>query len=175
MARSAFEAPIPGQSLTRSPKNQPWERPPETADPGEALEKHLDRLSNKKLQNAFLDSLEEGIPVSMFTKMLTTSGVANGIHSIDVSLIIAPVLHEYLVNLADASSIPYQEFFEDEDDTEKKAMARAAREVLGQPKSEKQDVMIDEAIENDEMEDPMPMEEGPPVTGLGAKRGMTDV
>ena len=38
------ERPIPGQSLTTTPKNAPYERPPELTDSTEALDFHLDNL-----------------------------------------------------------------------------------------------------------------------------------
>ena len=43
-----FDRPIPGQSLTSTPKGAPYERPPEINDPMEALEMHLDNLDNPK-------------------------------------------------------------------------------------------------------------------------------
>ena len=36
-----FDRPVPGQSLTTTPKGAPFERPPEIVDPLEAIEKHL--------------------------------------------------------------------------------------------------------------------------------------
>jgi len=40
-----FSAPIPGQSLTDTPKNYPWERPAEITDPREAIKFHLDGIN----------------------------------------------------------------------------------------------------------------------------------
>jgi len=43
-----FNAPIPGQSLTREPKSRPFERPPEIVHPEEALQSHLKRMNDVK-------------------------------------------------------------------------------------------------------------------------------
>ena len=45
MTEAALRAAIPGQSLTDTPKNYPWERPAEIADPDEAIRYHMDRVS----------------------------------------------------------------------------------------------------------------------------------
>ena len=41
----AFDAPIPGQSLTSAPKNRPWRNPPQLAKVEDAMEYYLPRLS----------------------------------------------------------------------------------------------------------------------------------
>ena len=42
-------------------------------------------------------------------------GVSDGIHTVDVSLLIAPVLHEFIKGHADRAGIDYNEGFEEED------------------------------------------------------------
>ena len=47
-------APIPGQSLTKEPKNMRFERPPDIADPLEALDMHIDNITRPEaLRDAF--------------------------------------------------------------------------------------------------------------------------
>lgn len=131
-----FSGPVPGESLTATPRNSPWERPPETADEEKALVHHLERLSQPEVEDNILDAIEMGLPIEYMTELVTTGGVANAIHSIDVGLIISPVIHEYLVSIAEASGMPYKEFFSqdnNEKETEemkKKRSARAVAEAL---------------------------------------------
>jgi len=62
--KKAFEAPIPGQSLTGRPKNYPWERPPEITDPEVATQMHLMRLSDpKRLSTLFPVPKQEEEPM----------------------------------------------------------------------------------------------------------------
>ena len=88
-----FDAPIPGQSLTSTPKGAPYERPPEITDPVEALDWHLDRLDNPKAVKEAMFFLEMGMDLSTLVEGIARGAVAEGIHSIDVSLIITPVIH----------------------------------------------------------------------------------
>lgn len=151
-----FDGPIPGQSLTSTPKNYPWERPPETADPDEAITHHLTRLSQPEVLNSILDGVTMGMPVSLITDMMLTGAVAKGIHSIDISLMVAPVVHEYIVNLLEEEDVEFKEFFEkdgDEDNQKSMAVSQALRGL-------KETVPEEEVIEA-ETEEEMPMEEQP--------------
>lgn len=150
-----FDGPIPGQSLTSTPKNYPWERPPETADPDEAITHHLTRLSQPEVLNSILDGVTMGMPVSLITDMMLTGAVAKGIHSIDISLMVAPVVHEYIVNLLEEEDVEFKEFFEkdgDEDNQKSMAVSQALRGL-------KETVPEEEVIEAETEE--MPMEEQP--------------
>jgi hypothetical protein len=152
-----FDGPIPGQSLTSTPKNYPWERPPETADPDEAITHHLTRLSQPEVLNSILDGVTMGMPVSLITDMMLTGAVAKGIHSIDISLMVAPVVHEYIVNLLEEEDVEFKEFFEkdgDEDNQKSMAVSQALRGL-------KETVPEEEVIEAETDEEEIPMEEQP--------------
>jgi len=111
-----FEAPIPGQSLTNEPKNHPWERPPETSNPDEAIVHHLTRLGQPKMLDSILDGVAQGMPVSLLTEMVLTGAVSQGIHSIDISMMIAPVIQDYIVTLLEEEGVEFEEFFEEDGD-----------------------------------------------------------
>ena len=57
----ALNGPIAGQSLTDEPSNYPWERPPETADPTEALSMHLKKMAGPKFMDSALYMMELGV------------------------------------------------------------------------------------------------------------------
>ena len=105
----AFERPIPGQSLTTEPKNAPYERPPEITDPVEALDAHIENLLKPGAIEDVLYFLEFGVDLVTMVQGILRGAVMEGIHSIDVSLIIAPVIHEYIKGFADAEGIEYKE------------------------------------------------------------------
>lgn len=91
-----LEAPIPGQSLTDEPNNWPWENPPEMADPEEATKYYINRLANDEVMDDLAVALDGGTPLTPLVKTLVTSGTMNGLHSIDVGLIISPVIHSFI-------------------------------------------------------------------------------
>jgi hypothetical protein len=121
-----FERPIPGQSLTTTPRNAPYERPPEIADPELAIQMHLARLTDPEVMEEAMFHLEMGMDLVSLTEGYLRSAVMAGVHSVDVSLIAAPVIHEYIKSTADALGIEYEEGFEDKSAKERTRYARNA-------------------------------------------------
>lgn len=119
-----FERPIPGQSLTTTPKNAAYERPPEIVDPEIAIQAHLIRMSDPDVMESALFHLEMGLDLVSLTEGILRSAVMEGIHSIDLSLIVAPVLHEYIKSTADALGIEYEEGFEDKEEIKRARYTR---------------------------------------------------
>ena len=161
---------IPGQSLTDEPKNFAWERPPEITDPDKAIAYHIDYLSNPEVVESTLFILASGLPVKNFVDTILTNAVGNGIHSIDVSMIIKPVLEEAVVLTAVEADIKFLEEF---DNSKAKEASRKTREetlILSRLKEALEDDTDqgDEGLIEDTVsalgEQPMDMgEEGSPV------------
>ena len=170
----AFERPIPGQSLTTEPKNAPYERPPEIADPVEALNVHIENLLKPGAMEDALYFLEYGVDLVTLVQGILRGAVMEGIHSIDVSLIIAPVIHEYIKGFADADGMEYKEGFETEE--EEKALsyrrdAERAKNLMNKLREERDQAIptpAKEMTEEPKME-PEVEEEEPVKTGLMAR------
>tara|TARA_B100000424_G_scaffold109621_1_gene82451 strand:- start:385 stop:990 length:606 start_codon:yes stop_codon:yes gene_type:complete len=113
-----FNRAIPGQSLTTPPKSAPYERPPQISDPLEAIDYHLEQLDDPKTVEELMFFLQLGIDLSTLVEGVARKAVLDGIHSIDISLSIAPVIHEYIKGYADALDIDYDEGFEDKEEEE---------------------------------------------------------
>ena len=121
-----FERPIPGQSLTTTPKNVPYERPPEITDPELAIQVHLTKLTDVEAMEEAMFHLEMGMDVVSLTEGILRSAVMAGVHSVDVSLIVAPVIHEYIKSVADELGVEYEEGFENKGEKERTKYARNA-------------------------------------------------
>lgn len=115
MPINEFQAPIPGQSLTDAPGSRPWERPPEITDPEEAIQMYLIKLSDPEVTQDLMDLLELDTDIRTLTEGILRGGVSSGVHSIDVSLIVAPVIHEYIKQSAEAAGVEYEEGLEDKE------------------------------------------------------------
>ena len=120
-----FERPIPGQSLTAESRSQAFERPPEITDPIEALDIHIENLSKE--------------------------GAMEGIHSIDISLIIATVLHEHIKGFADVAKLDYDEGFDNQEGKKalayKRDVARAKKMMKKLEEEGKAEVSVPEPME----------------------------
>jgi len=111
MTEAALMAAVPGQSLTDYPKNYPWERPPEITDPNDAIKFHIDRIADEDVIDNVLDLLEFGIPAKTLSESMMTAAVGSGIHSIDVSLIVEPIVRDFIMKAADMAGVNYKEAF----------------------------------------------------------------
>tara|TARA_R100001377_G_C3173225_1_gene103837 strand:- start:231 stop:734 length:504 start_codon:yes stop_codon:yes gene_type:complete len=150
-----FDAPIPGQSLTTEPKNAPFERPPEIVNPEEALMVHLKRLNDVDKMEAVVLAVNTGIDVQTLTQGILRSAVMEGIHSIDVSLIIAPAVHSFIATTLDAVNVEYDDGFEDKEE------AKRVREASH--KFRIKDMLMDADPEQDRVETKVVMKEEVPV------------
>ena len=117
---SRFNAPVPGESLTRPPKQIPWERPPELTDKEEVAQFYLKKFSEPDRMAGVMDTLEFGFTVQKVVEGIMRVGVSKGLHTIDVGLLVAPVLHAYIVSVAKDLGIEYDDGFEDKKAKEKK-------------------------------------------------------
>lgn len=148
-----FSGPIPGQSLTLEPKAFPWERPPEITDPEEAIQMHLTRLSDPEMLSGILDMIElDNFDVKTITSGILRGAVANGIHSVDVALIVGPVIHEFIKQAAIAFGLHPVDGFENKKEKEQYNKAKNAQivkkayEALGTtPKEVAKEVKVMEA------------------------------
>ena len=104
-----FDRVPPGYSLTQEPKGTPFQNPPEITDPEEAAMYHLDKMNDAQAFEDIGFFLEEGVDIPTLVQGITRGGVMAGIHSIDVSLIISPVLHEFIKDVGDVLGIDYDD------------------------------------------------------------------
>lgn len=132
-----ISSPIPGQSLTKTPGNYPWDKPSKFNDVDEIIKLHLDNLSEESSIDNLLLILERGLPLNYLVETYLTTQVMQGIHSIDISILVAPVLHEFLYNLAKDAGIDFKEFFDEEViGTKEKALTLLKAELKSTPEDE---------------------------------------
>lgn len=91
-----LSAPIPGQSFTDTPRNYKWERPPQMTNYEEVTRHYINKLADQDVMDDLSVLFDNGMPISPFVEALTTTGVSEGLHSIDVSLLVGPVIHAFI-------------------------------------------------------------------------------
>ena len=164
MTEAALMAAVPGQSLTDYPKNYPWERPPEITDPNDAIKFHIDRIADEDVIDNVLDLLEFGIPAKILSEAMMSGAVASGIHSIDVSLIIEPIVRDFIMKAADMAGIEYKETFKPDEMTMAERASLFDEAVASVPEGERDkgfelvkeaaESMKEEPVEEETKEEP---------------------
>tara|TARA_R100000742_G_C4257174_1_gene75044 strand:- start:472 stop:996 length:525 start_codon:yes stop_codon:yes gene_type:complete len=102
-----LDAPIPGQSLTAPLGDRPWQKPAKFSTPEQALEFYVDRISQDRQIEQLVDLLELGVPVDTLVDTMQLGGVMEGLHSVDVGIIITPALAEVVKQIGDGAEIDY--------------------------------------------------------------------
>jgi len=108
MEVSSFGAPIPGQSLFSTPGDSPWERPSELNTVDEALSFYFTSMRDPEIIDDIMTVVDMGIPLAPIVKTMYMSSVMRGLHNLDVGLIVAPVLTEFLAAVAKSYDIDFK-------------------------------------------------------------------
>lgn len=135
-----LDAPIPGQSLTHELGARPWQTPAQYTTVEEALDYYIPRFANDDVTEQLLDVLETGVPVSTLANTIQLAGVMEGKHSIDVGMLVIPVLMELIMYMADEEGIEYNTGLEKDEEIRstqiQKALVRLQEESEAQAEEE---------------------------------------
>jgi len=102
---SPFDRPIPGQSLTGEPRNNPWEQPAMMSDVEEITKFYIERMANQEVIDDFAAVCQAGISLKPVVETILSSATMRGIHSVDAGMVVAPVLHEFLKQAITAQGV----------------------------------------------------------------------
>jgi|SRR5210317_818366 hypothetical protein len=156
-----FDAPIPGMSLTHELGARPWQSPPQYTTVDEAVEYYLERMSTDEFMDQMADVLEMNIPVTTLANTIQLAGVMDGKHTVDVGMLVMPLLMEMIMLIGDNAGVKYDTGLTDApNNTTKDTLIEAVRKEMQQK--------IDESEEEPEAEEEVTEEE--PKSGLMARR-----
>tara|TARA_R110001632_G_scaffold192734_1_gene313575 strand:+ start:887 stop:1396 length:510 start_codon:yes stop_codon:yes gene_type:complete len=102
-----LDAPIPGMAMTAELGSRPWQTPSQYNTVEEALDYYIPRLESEEISTSLMDVLEMGIPVTTIANTMQLSGVMEGKHTVDVGMLILPVLVELIMLMGDRAGIKY--------------------------------------------------------------------
>ena len=108
-----FDAPIPGMSLTHELGARPWQQPHQFPDVESAVDYYMARMTSEEFIDQLIDILEMGVPVTVVANTMQLANVMEGKHSIDVSMLITPLLIELMMMLAESAGIEYDSGLDD--------------------------------------------------------------
>ena len=160
-----FDAPIPGQSFTSELGNRPWEKPPQYVTVEDAIDFYMQRINEDDFKQPLLDVIELGMPLTSIANALQISSVMEGKHTIDIGILVLPVIVELMSLMAENEGIKYTTKIE------KKANKDYSNTEIALAVKKAGDKFKDQKINKDTITDesePVVEEEQP--TGLMARR-----
>lgn len=100
-----FDQPIPGQSLTGEPRNNPWEQPAQMSEIEDVTKFYIERLANQEVVDDIATLCEAGLPLKPIVQTITSKGSMNGLHTVDAAMLVGPVIHQFLKQAIEAQGI----------------------------------------------------------------------
>ena len=110
-----LDAPIPGQSMLMELGSRPWQQPSQMSTVEEAIDYYVTRIESEEVSTQLLDVLEMGVPVTTVANAMQSSSVMEGKHTVDVGMLVLPVLIELISLIADTANIKYTSGLEGDD------------------------------------------------------------
>jgi len=103
----SFDAPIPGQSLTMELGSRPWQSPPQFTTVDDTIDYYMERMSSEDFMLQLADVLKMGTPVTTLANTIQLASVMEGVHTVDVGMLVLPMLMEMIMMVGDSAGIKY--------------------------------------------------------------------
>jgi len=149
-----LDAPIAGQSLTAEINGRPWLNPPQYTTVDETIEYYLDRMSSEEFTDQLVDVLEMGVPVTTLANTIQLGSVMDGVHSVDVGMLVMPFIMEMIMLVGESSGVKYDSGMENPNKGQTRdTMINKVRVELEERMRQKEGMFIDEEDEAVDMEE----------------------
>ncbi len=103
----SFDAPIPGQSLTMELGSRPWQSPAQFTTVDDTIDYYMERMSSEDFMLQLADVLKMGVPITTLANTIQLSNVMEGVHTVDVGMLVLPMLMEMIMMVGDSAGIDY--------------------------------------------------------------------
>lgn len=153
----SFEAPIPGMGLTTEPGSRPWEQPPQYTTVMETADHYIENLFSPDGIDLVVAASEMGSSALDIAEKLTMSGASRGVHSVDVGVMVSPILVEVIKTVANFTDVELPIGDEDDSNRFSDSMAELMKKRMSD-EAETDDVSLSFNLEDFDMSD-MPEED----------------
>lgn len=154
----------PGHSLTGTPGQWPWERPPQFSNPDDAIDYIVQRLESGGGAEDMVKLMIAGVSVEELAAQISFKGFMAGTFNPDVAELIKPAMAVYLMGIAEENGVEPQMFIEDPEERRTKVEDETLFRIMKQRNPELYAGMVEQINESVRMADrqqPQPQE---PVT-----------
>ena len=137
-AQPSFDAPIPGMHMTSELGSFPWQQPPQYTTIDEVIEYYTERMTTDDFSDQLVDVLKMGVPVTTLANTIQIGSTMQGVHTVDVGMLVMPILIEMIMLIGDSAKIKYDSGLEKPASLKTKdAMLNGIREKLNNKDKEK--------------------------------------
>ena len=160
----SFDRHIPGMGMTFEVGSRPWQTPPEITTVEQATNYYVERMNTDQFKAQLVDVIEMGVPLATLANTIQLASVMEGVHSVDVGMLVIPIIVELLMTIAEAEGVQYQTGMEGMETERPTAVSRIINDKMNELRAPTEDIGIEEPqVELQQEEQPQPM-------GLMARR-----
>ena len=154
-----LDGPIAGQSLTAEINGRPWLNPPQYTTVDEAIEYYLERMSSEEFTDQLVDVLEMGVPVTTLANTIQLGSVMDGVHSVDIGMLVMPFIMEMIMLVGESSGVKYNSGMENPNKGKTRdTLINSVRAELETRMKQKEGMLYDEEGVEEEMDMDKPIE-----------------
>ena len=144
--------------------SRPWQTPPEITTVEQATNYYVERMNTDQFKAQLVDVIEMGVPLATLANTIQLASVMEGVHSVDVGMLVIPIIVELLMTIAEAEGVQYQTGMEGMETERPTAVSRIINDKMNELRAPTEDIGIEEPqVELEQEEQPQPM-------GLMARR-----
>ena len=154
----SFDRPIPGMGMTFEVGSRPWQTPPEITTVEQATNYYVERMNTDQFKAQLVDVIEMGVPLATLANTIQLASVMEGVHSVDVGMLVIPIIVELLMTIAEAEGVQYQTGMEGMETERPTAVSRIINDKMNELRAPTEDIGIEEPqVELQQEEQPQPM------------------
>ena len=151
----SFDRPIPGMAMTHEVGARPWQTPPALTTVEEATDYYVERMGTDQFKAQLIDVMEMGVPLTTLANTIQLASVMEGMHTVDVGILMIPILVELMIAIGDSADVKYQTGMEG---MENERGTVANRIIMKEKSMTQEDMPIEENVEQATQEE-QPQEE----------------
>ena len=91
-----IQGPVPGQSLTDTPRNSPWERPAEFDTVEDVVKLYIKKLADQEVLDDIAVTFELGADLKTLTETIMLTGSMKGVHTVETGMLAGPVIASFI-------------------------------------------------------------------------------
>ena len=103
----SLDAPIPGEGLTHELGDRPWQKPAQLTNVDDVMPFYREKITDEEFIPQLMQVIELGIPLTTIANAMQSAAGMEGVHSIDVGVLMLPIIVELLKFVAEKNNVKY--------------------------------------------------------------------
>ena len=150
--QASLDAPVPGEGLTHELGDRPWQKPAQLTNVDDVMPFYREKITDEEFIPQLMQVIELGIPLTTIANAMQSAAVMEGVHSIDVGVLMLPIIVELLKFVAEKNNVKYVTGMEKRDVKPNDEMVTA----LAMKEIDEEAGMQEEPAEEEPVEEPQP-------------------